>query len=918
MRKTVSLSLVFLIVGTFGFAQSFLNLARSGTVAQIQAALDAGARIDQCDSDGETPLMYAAAFNQDPSVIYALIEAGASVEDRDNDQFTALMWAARNNSNPAVVLALLKAGASVEDRDRDQSTALMMAAGYNSNLAVLSALLAAGAKADDRNGTNATALMMAAGNNTNPSVISALLAAGPTIDDENMALLCAVETNMNPVVVSVLLKSSAGIETKDPSGLSLLMHAASFSKSPAVISALIAAGAKIEERGGSTSETALMFAAQNNMNVSVIETLLDAGADVQASNSAGMTPILMAGGYNGNPEVISLLIKSGAKISDRNRAADTALHFAAANNTNPAMISTLVKAGAEVDEPDIDGRTALIVAAQNTKTPAVIEALLTAGADPKRKDNEGRIAFDYAKENKSLEGTKARWDLDITHSLSKGLLIVQDRFYDIYPAFYSSYDTHPLGQVVIMNTTDKPVSGVRMSFFVKEFMDAPQDCPVPSTLQPNEPATVDLFTVFQQRILQVTENMKVNAEVTLEYIENGQPQKKVIWRTFPVLKRNALNWDDTRKAAAFVSPSDPTVLRFAKNVSFAVGGKTNPAIDRNLTLAIAVHDALRLYGLSYSQDPIPALTVNSNVADFMQFPRQTLENHSGKCGDLSVLYSALLEAVGVETAFITTPGHIFIAVALGMGEEEARKFFDDPGELIFQNGKVWLPLELTLLEGDFLKSWREGAQEWRENMEKGQAAMCLLHEAWKSYEPVAFPGVESAINPPAAKDIVQRVQNETASFVKEEISTREATLQGQIAKEKDSSRPLNALGILYARYGMWDRAEAQFSAALAKQEDFHVLVNFGNLFFVKGDAKKASIYYARASQKNPASASALLGLLRCYEASGDQLAEKKTYEKLKTIDAGLAVQFAYVENLDTGPTRASEVGKIREMPWEEE
>jgi hypothetical protein len=329
--------------------------------------------------------------------------------------------------------------------------------------------------------------------------------------------------------------------------------------------------------------------------------------------------------------------------------------------------------------------------------------------------------------------------------LPRILLIVQDRFYDIFPVLYGYYDTHPLGQVVIINTSDKVVSNVRMSFLVKEFMDAPRDCPTPSTLKPNELATADLFAVFQPRILQVTENMKVEAQVTLEYIENGRPQKKVIPRTLTVLKRNALNWDDTRKAAAFVSPSDPAVLRFAKNISSAVSGEVNPALDPNLTLAVSMYDALRLLNLAYSQDPIPILTPNKNVGDFIQFPRQTLENRSGKCSDLSVLYASLLEAVDVETAFVTVPGHIFIAVALGMNEGDARKFFDDQNDLVFLGGKVWLPLELTLRDKDFLTSWARGAQEWRGNREKGQAALFPLHEAWENYVPVALPGPEPSI-----------------------------------------------------------------------------------------------------------------------------------------------------------------------------
>jgi len=886
-RNALFLSSIFLLLATFAFAQTFLNLVKSGTAAQIEAALRAGATIDQRDANGETALMYAAVFNRDPEVVSVLIAAGAEVEDRDNDGYTALMWAARNSDNPAIVSALVKAGAAVEGRNKNDATALMLAAGNNVNPAVMSALLDAGAKVQTEDANGGT------------------------------PLLYAVETNQNPDIVSTLLKAGVPVQARDRSGLSVLMHAASFSQNPGVISVLINAGAKIDERDGS-SNTALIYAAARNMNPALVSALVTAGADIDARNNEGMTPIMMAGRYNGNPEVISALIRQGAKITDRDREGETTLHHAAANNRNPQMISALVRAGSIVDEPDVYGRTALAVAASYTKNPEVIEALLAAGADAKKKDNQGKTAFDRAGENPSLDGTKARWDLDVTRALAKGLLIVQYRFYDIFPVFYGYYDTHPLGQVVIINTLDKPVSGVTMSFFVREFMDAPRQGSVPVTLLPNEPATVDLFAVFQPRILQVTENMKVVAEVTLEYIDNGQPQKKVIQRTLPILKRNALNWDDTRKAGAFVSPSDPTVLRFAKNVSSAVSGRTNPALDPNLTLAIAMHDALRLFGLAYSLDPIPVLTPNRNVADFIQFPRQTLDNRSGKCSDLSVLYSSLLEAVGVETAFITTPGHIFIAVALGMNEEDARRFFGTPDDLIFQEGKVWLPLEVTLREGDFLTAWGRGAQEWREDKAKDQAALYPLHEAWKSFEPVALPGPEPVVSPPTARDIAALVQDDIAGFVTKETSERVAALQEQIAKDNGAPRPVNDLGVLYARYGMWDRAEAQFTTALLKREYVPALVNLGNIAFVKGDIRKALKFYERANKENPASAAALLGLARSYGASGDFSSARQAYRALKSVDPDQANRLAYLDKPVDPSTRASDADRIQGLLWEQE
>ena len=138
---------------------------------------------------------------------------------------------------------------------------------------------------------------------------------------------------------------------------------------------------------------------------------------------------------------------------------------------------------------------------------------------------------------------------------------------------------------------------------------------------------------------------------------------------------------------------------------------------------MAIHDALTLYGLTYSTDPVATLNSDNKTVDYIQFPQQTLDYKGGKCSDFSVLYASMFEAIGVESAFITIPGHIFMAVALQMSPDDVRKTFQNSDDFIYQDGKVWLPIEITLREGGFLKAWQLGAKEWRENKAKNQAAL---------------------------------------------------------------------------------------------------------------------------------------------------------------------------------------------------
>ena len=58
--KKWSIALVLLFCGMYLFAQSLFDLVKTGTPEQVQAAIKAGANVNDRDTLGMTPLMWAA------------------------------------------------------------------------------------------------------------------------------------------------------------------------------------------------------------------------------------------------------------------------------------------------------------------------------------------------------------------------------------------------------------------------------------------------------------------------------------------------------------------------------------------------------------------------------------------------------------------------------------------------------------------------------------------------------------------------------------------------------------------------------------------------------------------------------------------------------------------------------------------
>ena len=183
MKKLSAVLLFFFCFAAMLFAQDIFTLALIGTPEQIQAAINAGAKLDDRNKDGMTPLMNAAAGSKNPDVITTLLRAGAKLDDRDKNGTTPLMWAAIANQNPDMITTLLRAGAKLDDRNIGDWTPLMCAAIFNKNPDIITTLLKAGAKIDERSNIGMTPLMNAAEQNENPDVVMTLLNAGadPTI-----------------------------------------------------------------------------------------------------------------------------------------------------------------------------------------------------------------------------------------------------------------------------------------------------------------------------------------------------------------------------------------------------------------------------------------------------------------------------------------------------------------------------------------------------------------------------------------------------------------------------------------------------------------------------------------------------------------------------------------------------------------
>lgn len=219
--------------------------------------------------------------------------------------------------------------------------------------------------------------------------------------------------------------------------------------------------------------------------------------------------------------------------------------------------------------------------------------------------------------------------------------------------------------------------------------------------------------------LELTEDRPVEVRVEVRDVRNEARRRAVKSANTLLYGRNEIRLDDVAKLAVFVTPTNLTVRRFAETAIQEAERapwefSAPPNVKRALSLFAALQD------LAYGHDP--NLPRESGTLDAVHYPAELLtrlralqfeERPVGDCDDSTVLVCALFESVGIPTALVQTPGHVFMAFDPGgiSLEEAQRRTWDE--YILPIDGNAWIPLETTALGKGFAAAWREGLEQTR-------------------------------------------------------------------------------------------------------------------------------------------------------------------------------------------------------------
>jgi len=407
-----------------------------------------------------------------------------------------------------------------------------------------------------------------------------------------------------------------------------------------------------------------------------------------------------------------------------------------------------------------------------------------------------------------------------------------------------------VGSVKLTSRVEEPQAAT-LSIFVPGLMDAPTEREV--VVRPKQTQDVPVSAVFGNELLALQEDRAVQADVRLTYRHKNRTRVEKATTQFFVYRPGAISWEDTRAAAAFVTPSDPVVDGFARAVVQGRDQAFEGGPLRNVMTAMRLFNALGGYGITYVPDPntpFSAVSDTRNAVDQVQYPRGLLASRTGDCDDMSVLYCAMLENVGIPTAFLDGPGHILMMFDSGLHPRNALALSVDEDLYVVDGERVWIPVETTMIGKSFVEAWSEGAAIYQRWKSASDFHVTPIEAAWAEYIPSLPETPAPDVTPPPAAAIDQRFAADLdslrawqAAYLKQKFLE---PLDSQPKSSRDAGQE-NRLAMVHALDGRVPEAAAIWDSLLtADPANATALNNRGNVALLEGRASDAAKYYERA------------------------------------------------------------------------
>lgn len=252
---------------------------------------------------------------------------------------------------------------------------------------------------------------------------------------------------------------------------------------------------------------------------------------------------------------------------------------------------------------------------------------------------------------------------------------------------------HPLLSLKISNNGINVAKGVKLSLNIGQYMEKQEENLGDIASQSSK--DYEWYPTSTENMLNIRDDTSVLINVVASF-QDEHGQRYTSTKSIPLTIVGRNNWGTYSSVSQFVTPIDGVV-----RMAVSSAGTFSTLDDQGIQDATKqIWDFLRGQNIDYISDP---------TIEYRQYPAEVLERKKGDCDDLATMYVGLLESVGIKTALITHPGHMYAA---------------------YYDSKFIYPVETTMLTASFAEAYNSGLKEYNEH--ENDRTVTKIEEEWKN------------------------------------------------------------------------------------------------------------------------------------------------------------------------------------------
>jgi tetratricopeptide (TPR) repeat protein len=234
----------------------------------------------------------------------------------------------------------------------------------------------------------------------------------------------------------------------------------------------------------------------------------------------------------------------------------------------------------------------------------------------------------------------------------------------------------------------------------------------------------------------------------------------------------------------------------------------------------------------------------------------------------------------------------------GLDAAQRGRVSADPKLTVIRNGKVWVPVEATLMSESFSQAWAEGAAKYNEHVANDALGVVSIEDAWNSYQPVTLSPADFKLALPQAESVSPLVERERDRLLRKSLKRLTQPYRAILAANPKHRQAKLQVGILKGRYGLYEEAIADFAEVLSQHPgNSAALNNRGNIFLQQGKVEQALEAYGQAEAQAPNDPGIKVNLAMAHYRAGDLEAARKKLAEAKRIDPAVAERNERLANM---------------------